>query len=221
MTRDDHSDAAHDVPPEEVVEPADSSSTDDATSADRSSADPAPAEAVGTDDAGADGADAAEAGPAGAGPAGAEPALPEDPTAVARQRDEYLDSLRRVQADFENYKKRIIRQQTEHLERAAEGIVTKILPALDALDLARSHHEPDGEAGKALGAVHSALYDVLAKEGLERIDPLGAEFDPNEADAVMHEPAEDSSTREVVEVLRPGYRWRGRVLRPAMVKVKG
>jgi len=151
---------------------------------------------------------------------------PVDPRSpVERERDEYLDTLRRVQADFENYKKRIIRQQTEHLERAAEGIVGKLLPALDALDLARSHHDPEGEAGKALGAVHSALFDALAKEGLDRIDPLGEEFDPTVAEAVMHEPADDGpdggARHEVVEVLRPGYRWRGRVLRAAMVKVKG
>ena len=173
-----------------------------------------------------------EEGPAGSDPRAAtgaetEPVVPEDPVAAAnRERDEYLDTLRRVQADFENYKKRILRQQTEHLERAAEGIVGKLLPALDALDLARSHHDPEGEAGKALGAVHSALFDALSKEGLERIDPLGEEFDPTVAEAVMHEPADDDgpdggARHEVVEVLRPGYRWRGRVLRAAMVKVKG
>ena len=153
------------------------------------------------------------------------PAAGDPLAALARARDEYLDTLRRVQADFENYKKRILRQQTEHLERAAESLVDKILPALDALDLARSHHDPDGEAGKALSAVHSTLFDALGKEGLERVDPLGEEFDPNLAEAVMHEPADDGpegeSRHEVVEVLRPGYRWRGRMLRAAMVKVKG
>ncbi|HEV2369065.1 MAG TPA: nucleotide exchange factor GrpE [Acidimicrobiales bacterium] len=165
---------------------------------------------------------APEAATSAAEPAASAPTEPEDPVvALARERDEYLDTLRRVQADFENYKKRIVRQQTEHLERAAEGIVTKLLPALDALEMARSHHDPDSEAGKALGAVHSSLFDVLSKEGLEPIAPLGSEFDPNEADAVMHEPADEGDNRhEVVEVLRPGYRWRGRVVRPAMVKVK-
>jgi len=143
-------------------------------------------------------------------------------TTLARERDEYLDMVRRVQAEFENYKKRILRQQTEHLERAAENLVVKLLPALDTLDLARSHHDPDTEAGAALAQVASAWNEALAKEGLQKIDPLGQTFDPNEAEAVMHEPADDGSTEhEVVEVLRPGYRWRGRVVRPAMVKVKG
>ena len=164
------------------------------------------------------------------GPAPAEPRAPDPPpaaeedpmTALARERDEYLDMVRRVQADFENYKKRIVRQQTEHLERAAEALVVKLLPALDTLDLARSHHDPESEAGAALAQVASAWSDALEKEGLQKIDPLGQAFDPNEAEAVMHEPAEDGGPEhEVVEVLRPGYRWRGRVLRPAMVKVKG
>ena len=142
---------------------------------------------------------------------------------IASERDEYLDSLRRLQADFENYKKRILKQQTEHLERAAEGLVQKLLPVLDAIDLARAHGAGDG-----LEPVAAALADVLGKEGLERIDPLGQAFDPTEHDAVMHEAGEDDDDGgdggrgepQVVDVLRAGYRWKGRVLRPAMVKVK-
>ena len=162
-----------------------------------------------------------EAAPAG--PGGPQPSGADDPMSVlTRERDEYLDMVRRVQAEFENYKKRIIRQQTEHLERAAESLVVKLLPALDTIDLARSHHDPDSEAGTALAQVAAAWHDALAKEGLEKIDPLGQAFDPNEAEAVMHEPADGpGAAHEVVEVLRPGYRWRGRVVRPAMVKVKG
>jgi molecular chaperone GrpE len=118
----------------------------------------------------------------------------------------------RVQADFENYKKRILKQQTEHLERAAEALVDKLLPVLDAFDLARAH-------GEGFEQVQGALVEVLAKEGLERIDPIGEAFDPNEHDAVAHE--EGDGEAEVSEVMRAGYRWKGRVLRPAMVKVKG
>jgi len=143
-------------------------------------------------------------------------------TAMTIERDEYLDSLRRVQADFENYKKRMVRQQTEQLERAAEGLVTKLLPALDTLALALSHTDADSEAGVALTQLSTSIWDVLGKEGLETVDPLDQAFDPNEAEAVMHEPAEDDQTGSVVvEVFRPGYRWRGRVVRAAMVKVRG
>ncbi len=143
-------------------------------------------------------------------------------TAMTIERDEYLDGMRRVQADFENYKKRMLRQQTEQLERAAEGLVNKLLPALDTLALALSHSDADSDAGRTLAQVSASVWEVLAKEGLETVDPLDQEFDPNEAEAVMHEPAEDDQTGAVVvEVFRPGYRWRGRVLRAAMVKVRG
>ena len=137
---------------------------------------------------------------------------------VATQRDEYLDALRRLQADFENYKKRMIKQQTDHLERAAESLVVKLLPVLDALDLAVAHAD-DSPEGKVVEPIASSLFDVLEKEGLERIDPKGQPFDPNQHDAVMHE--EGDAEPEVSDVLRAGYRWKGRVLRPAMVKVKG
>jgi molecular chaperone GrpE len=153
---------------------------------------------------------------------------------VRRERDEYLDVLRRVQADFENYKKRMLRQQTDHLERAAEDLVTKVLPVLDAFDLARAHLGDGagaGAEGKALLAASSLLTDTLAKEGLERIDDPGAPFDPTLHEAVDHVPDDEAGPADdpagapegpVVEtVLRAGYRWRGRVIRPAMVRVRG
>jgi molecular chaperone GrpE len=137
---------------------------------------------------------------------------PEAPPLV----DEYKELAQRVQADFENYKKRVLKQQTEYVERAAEHLVQKLLPVLDTADLAMAHDE--GNA--SLHQVVSALTEVLSKEGLERIDPIGQPFDPTEHDAVMHEPG-DGGDPEVIEVMRAGYRWKSRVLRPAMVKVKG
>ena len=137
--------------------------------------------------------------------------------AVQAERDEYLDSLRRLQADFENYKKRIQRQQAELSERAAEKLVESLLPVLDAFDLAMAH--ADSDAG--LETVYRSLAGVLENAGLDRLDPAGQPFDPTEHDAVLHEEGGDSPAPEVIEVLRAGYRWKGRVLRPAMVKVKG
>jgi molecular chaperone GrpE len=131
------------------------------------------------------------------------------------QRDEYLDALRRLQADFENYKKRVARQQAELFERANEGLVVKLLPVLDTADLAEAH-----SAGEEVGKLRSALLDVLGREGLERIAPDGGAFDPNLHDAVAHEPGE-GGPQEVAALLRAGYLWHGRVLRPAMVKVRG
>jgi molecular chaperone GrpE len=134
--------------------------------------------------------------------------------AVARERDEYLDALRRLQADFENYKKRVEKQKIEHVERAAGELVSKILPVCDTADLAIAHG-----GGEEVKQIWTALFDALEREGLERIDPVGVPFDPTVHDAVAHEPGDGEP--EVVEVMRAGYRWKGRVLRPAMVKVKG
>jgi molecular chaperone GrpE len=154
-----------------------------------------------------------------------------DPLATALvQRDEYLDSLRRLQAEFENYKKRVAKQQTDQVARAAVSLVEKILPVLDTLDLATQHLGDPGSAdGRALVAVTSQLQDVLSKEGLERLDPVGEAFDPNDHEAVGQLPAEESDGHEgaaagepvVGQVMRAGYRWRGTVVRPAMVMVRG
>ncbi len=157
------------------------------------------------------------------------------------QRDEYLDSLRRLQAEFENYKKRVAKQQSDQVARAALSLVDKLLPVLDTLDLATSHiGDAESADGRALVAASGQLRDVLVKEGLERIDPLGEEFDPNAHEAVGHIAAEEgemvapgpdgsgegaavagSDEPVVAEVMRPGYRWRGAVVRPAMVMVRG
>lgn len=138
---------------------------------------------------------------------------------VVRQRDEYLDTLRRVQADFDNYRKRVERQQREMADHAAVSLVKKLLPVLDTAELAVAHG-----SGEDVKQVEGALFDVLAKDGLERIVPEGVPFDPELHDAVVHEPVEGDGAPEVPEVsevLRAGYRWKGRVLRPAMVKVRG
>ena len=138
-----------------------------------------------------------------------------DALAVASaERDAYLDDLRRLQADFENYKKRMQKQQTDYATRAAESLVDKLLPVLDTADLASSHG-----GGEDLAQIRLALLEILEREGLERIAVAGAPFDPNVHDAVAHEPGDGD--QEVAEVLRAGYRWKGRVLRPAMVKVRG
>jgi molecular chaperone GrpE len=154
-------------------------------------------------------------GPAGDALAEAEAVVEADIASILAERDEYLDTLRRLQADFENFKKRTIKQQTEHLERAAQHLVEKLLPVLDAAELALAHG-----GGEPVAQVGQLLFDTLIKEGLEGITPKpGEPFDPTVHEAVVHEPGEEDP--HVVEVLRPGYRWKGRLLRPAMVKVRG
>jgi molecular chaperone GrpE len=147
-----------------------------------------------------------------------------DPLEVlASERDEYLLALQRTQADFENYRKRIQRMQEEQSARAASALVTKLLPVLDTLDLAQAHQSEasaESDDANALTAARSMLLDALRKEGLERVDEAAVPFDPAVHDAVAR--AEGEGGEEVIDqVLRSGYRWRGQVLRPAMVSVRG
>ena len=128
------------------------------------------------------------------------------------ERAQYLEAYQRAQADFENYRKQAQKRQDDAVVRSIGRFVEGLLPVLDSCDAALAHGASEVEP------VLAALYGALAKEGLERIDPKGAPFDPAEAEAVMHEPGEGGD-QVVAEVLRPGYRWRGKVLRPAMVKV--
>jgi molecular chaperone GrpE len=145
-----------------------------------------------------------------------------DLEAVTRERDEFLETAQRLQAEFDNYRRRVARQQAEAGQAAVASFVAKLLPALDTLNLALAHASAQGgsaETASALAQVHAVFHDVLTKEGLEVIEPVGKRFDPTEAEAVAHEAGEGEPT--VSEVLRLGYRWRGQVIRPAMVKVTG
>jgi molecular chaperone GrpE len=160
----------------------------------------------------------------------AEPAGPADEAdpqeVLARERDEYLLALQRTQADFENYRKRITRQQEEQAARASQRLVDKLLPVLDALDLAENHLKDSldvSEGAKALHASRAMLVDILSREGLERVDQPEIPFDPSVHDGVAHADGEGGPGGEtmVEEVLRSGYRWKGQVLRPAMVRVRG
>ena len=135
---------------------------------------------------------------------------------TTNERDEYLDLARRTQAEFENHRKRVSKQQVDEVERSVASLVEQLLPVLDACDGAVSHGSADVEP------IYAALLQTLEKQGLERIDPIEEEFDPNRHEAVMHEAAGEGDEGTVVsDVMRPGYAWNGRVVRPAMVKVRG
>jgi molecular chaperone GrpE len=139
---------------------------------------------------------------------------------VERQRDEYLDALQRLQADFENYRKRVTRSSEDAAVRAAGDVVVKLLPVIDAFDLALAHFaDATSDEVAALSQARGLLLDTLAKEGLVRIDAVGVAFDPQVHDAVAH--IEGDGEQIIDQVLRAGYLWKGAVLRPAMVRVKG
>ena len=103
---------------------------------------------------------------------------------VTAERDQYLDLLQRTQAEFENYKRRVTSQQQELTARAAESLVERLLPVLDAFDGAMSHGATE------VDPLRTSLLDVLESGGLERIDTADEPYDPSQHDAVMHEPAE-------------------------------
>jgi molecular chaperone GrpE len=141
---------------------------------------------------------------------------------IESERDEYLDTLRRVQAEFENYRKRVIKEQTALVDRATSGLVEQLLPGLDSFELALKNLDSAGSddiesVRKGVELVYAELLGVLEKAGLSRIEAEGKPFDPNVHEAVMQEDGDGEPV--VTDVLRTGYTLKGRVLRPAMVKV--
>jgi molecular chaperone GrpE len=140
--------------------------------------------------------------------------------ALQRERDDLLDTSRRLQADFENYKKRMLREQTSVVERANEALLEQLLPVLDSFELAIANIDAgdvDDQVRKGIELVYAELIGVLERAGLERIDARGAPFDPNLHDAVLQDDGDGDP--HVGDVLRTGWKLKGRVLRPAMVKV--
>jgi molecular chaperone GrpE len=146
-------------------------------------------------------------------------AVEADIEALASERDELRELAQRVQADFENYRKRVLREQTALVERATEGLVEQLLPVLDNFELAMANvAEADEGVRKGVELVFAELLGVLERAGLERVVPDGEPFDPNVHEAVLHEEGGDGE-HVVVATMRTGYRLKARVLRPAMVKV--
>jgi molecular chaperone GrpE len=145
-------------------------------------------------------------------------AIEADLDRLAGERDQMRALAQQIQADFENYKKQQLRRQTEHLERATEGLLEALLPVLDSFELALGALiDADDNVRKGVELVYAELLGVLEKAGLERMDAAGQPFDPNEHEAVLHEDGDGEPV--VADIMRTGYRLKGRVLRPAMVKV--
>jgi molecular chaperone GrpE len=137
-----------------------------------------------------------------------------------REREKVLDDLRRVAADFDNYRKRVAREQTQMLSRAGERVVAKLLPVLDDLERAldaAEHHE-EAKVLEGVRMTKDALAALLASEGVEEI-PADGPFDPHVHEALMTQPSEDVEPGHVVQVVTRGYRIGDAVLRPARVVV--
>jgi len=146
----------------------------------------------------------------------------DDLEAARGEAAQYLDHLRRLQAEFDNYRKRVQREQSQVMELAAEPVVRRLLEVIDDFELALMHgtEKPDYDRFlHGVELVYAKLLDSLRAEGLERIDAQGTPFDPELHEALL-QTGEGDGEPVVADVLRPGYTLRGRVIRPAGVRVE-
>ena len=144
-----------------------------------------------------------------------EPADADDLARAVAERDEYLEALQRLQAEYDNYRRRMQRDLTDAADRGGRQVAERLLETLDAFDAAVEH------GMDALVPLRRSLLDALQGAGLQRLQPAEEAFDPAEHHAVAHDPADEPGPPTVAQVLRPGYRWKDRLIRPALVHVKG
>jgi molecular chaperone GrpE len=146
--------------------------------------------------------------------------LEEQVAALEAERDEHLNDLKRVAAEFENYRKRVARDQESLVARAHERLVKELLPVLDdlerALAAAEDHEEAQLEEGVRL--VHRSLVEALEKEGVAEIETDGR-FDPHVHEALLSQPDDEKESGAILDVLQKGYRIGDKVIRPARVIV--
>ena len=139
--------------------------------------------------------------------------------AKARERDEYLALAQRTQADFDNFRKRMARENAAAADRGAGRLAKELLPALDHLELALKSAGEESDVVKGFAMVHGELLAALERVGIQAFSPQGEPFDPNEHEAMAQQPTEDAESGTVLEVYQRGYRINGAVLRPARVVV--
>jgi molecular chaperone GrpE len=154
----------------------------------------------------------AEAPPAG------EPKA-EPPAEEAGEAAKYLELAKRTQADFENYRKRMARENAAAAGRGAAKLAKELLPALDHLELALKAADAEQEVVKGFAMVRDELNAALGRAGIQSFSPQGEPFDPNEHEAMAQQPSEEVESGTVLEVYQQGYRVNGAVLRPARVVV--
>jgi molecular chaperone GrpE len=140
---------------------------------------------------------------------------------LRRERDENYDRLLRKTAEFDNYRKRVERERREQADRAVVDLLQELLLVVDDFDRALTVDAGEGGSAyrKGVELIHAKLHDLLRKQGVSPIEALGAEFDPNLHQAVVHEPSAGHRDNEVIDELRKGYMLNDRLLRPALVKV--
>lgn len=136
--------------------------------------------------------------------------------------EEYYNQMLRLQAEFENYRKRVVREKEDLLKYGAEQLIINLLPVMDSFDSALQTQSEDSEKlFEGIQKIANQIYDILKKEGLEIIPTVGEVFDPEIHEAVMKEESEEYPENTVTMELRRGYSYKGKVIRAAMVKVAG
>lgn len=143
-------------------------------------------------------------------------ALKEELARVSAERDDYLDALKRLKAEFENWRKRQERERDRLLRSASERVIRELLPVLDNLDRAL---EAEGDIREGVRATRGQLSDVLSREGLTPVASDGQPFDPNVHEAVMSQPSEEYEEGTILQTFERGYLLNGQPLRPAKVVV--
>lgn len=141
---------------------------------------------------------------------------------LKKQSEDYCNRLLRMQADFENYRKRVVKEREDMYNNALETIVGQLLPVIDNIERAVAAFRNDLLDEKYISGVEMVckqLIDVLEKNGLKEIEALGKDFDPNIHHAVMQAPGEDEEENKVKEVFQKGYILGNKVIRPTLVKV--
>ncbi|MBU4293634.1 MAG: nucleotide exchange factor GrpE [Actinobacteria bacterium] len=137
--------------------------------------------------------------------------------------EEYLDRLKRVHADYDNYRKRVLKEQVDIILRANKELIEKLLPVIDSFEQALEMGEDLKSVGddfyKGVKMIFGKLMDVMQKEGIAVINPAGEEFNPHICEAVITESVKDVEEGTVLEVLRKGYKLNDFLIRPAVVKV--
>ena len=147
--------------------------------------------------------------------------LAEQVQKLVAEKQDLTNTLVRLQADFDNYRKRIEKERDQARHRGVEHLVEQLLPVLDGFDRALAAHDDPAyeEYRKGFELIRKQLWDVLVKQGVHRIESVGKEFDPNVHHAIEHVPTTDYPDGAVIDELQPGYTFHHRVLRPAMVRV--
>ncbi len=140
---------------------------------------------------------------------------------LQRERDDYHDRWLRKSAEFDNYRKRVDRERREQADQATTDLLEELLLVVDDFDRALTVDAGEGGAAyqRGIELIHTKLNDILRKRGIRPLETLGADFDPNLHQAVIHESSPDHREGEVIGELRRGYLIGDKLLRPAMVKV--